>query len=238
MRSEQIGAPFDQFYRGAIQRMEKAALIATDRGARAAETQLRTDMAGAELGRLGQAIKATSDLKRKRGVHRRGAEGFSASGVVYVRSKSERTLGAIESYTEGADIRPRRGRWLWIATDAVPRLAGSNFKGGKGQRMTPALWKSRGFERKIGPLVLIKSINGYPLLAVKNVGVDLSGRKRSAKSLTKSGRPRKGQIERQLVVAFIGIPYTARAARIDVESVMREQQSRLIEYFRAALGNR
>lgn len=227
--SGQRDAAFGQYYRFAVQRMENAALIATDRAARVAKAEVRNAMSGARLGRLGNAVDATSDLKQGNGVYRRGVDGFSASGGVFVRSKSERTLGAIESYTEGAEIRPRPGRWLWIATDNIPRVTGR-------YRMTPELYRKNGFEQKIGPLTFVRSVNGYPLLVAKNVGVDLSGRKRSARSLTKSGRARKGQVERQFVVAFIGIPYTSRAARVDVTAIMRQEQARLPQYFRDALG--
>ena len=208
-------------------RLETAALIATDEAARMAQMQIRTQMNGAKLGRLGQAIGQTSDMQKGR-IHRTG-NGWSASGVVYVRSKSERTLGAIEAYTRGVDIRPVRGRWLWIPTDEIPRVS-------KRERLTPALWQRNGLDRKIGPLVTIRSVNGRPLMVVKNVGVSATGAKRSVKGLTKRGAARKGQRVKEFVVAFIGIPRTARAARVDVTAIMRDVQSDLPRLFNDALG--
>lgn len=208
-------------------RMEAAALIATDVASRQAQRQIRAEMAGARLGRLGQAIGQTSDMQKGR-IHRRG-DGWSASGVVYVRSKSERTLGAIEAYTRGADIRPVRGRWLWIPSDDIPRVS-------KRERLTPALWVRNGLDRKIGPLVTIRSVNGYPLMVVKNVGVSATGAKRSAKGLTKKGTARKGQRVKEFLVAFIGIPRTARAARVDVTAIMRAVQADLPRLFNEAIG--
>ena len=82
--------------------MERAALIATDQAARTALSTLRAQMAGAGLGRLGNAITSTSDLRMSGRVHRRGTEGFSASGIIHLRTANERTVGAIISYTEGA----------------------------------------------------------------------------------------------------------------------------------------
>lgn len=220
--------PFAEWNRRADAAMRKAALVATDRASRAMLAEIRGTMAGAGLGRLGNALAATSDLKRTGRVHETSGGGWSASGGVYVRSRSERTRGALESYTQGATIRPVRSRWLWIATDAVPRLS-------KRERLTPALWKANGLDRKIGPLVLIKSVNGRPLLVVKDAGVDLSGRRGSVKGLTKRGQARKGQVKKDLIVCFIGIPATSRAARVDVRAIARAASNELPALFGAAI---
>lgn len=229
----QRGAAFEEYYRRAEQRFERAALIATDRGAREAKEDIRGAFRASGLGRLGNAIGHTSDLAKGRGVHRFAGGGWRASGVLFVRSQSERTLGAIESYTQGATIRPRKGRWLWFPSDDIQRLVG---KGKQRQRLTPALWSKSGLDTRIGPLVMIRSVNGYPLLVVQNVGVSAAGKKRSARSLTKSGRARKGQVAKQFVVAFIGIPYTARQQRVDVKNILRVTQGQLINYYQQALG--
>ena len=223
------GGPFDRYYRYTSESLERAALKATKRGVRMALDRINSEMAGAGLGRLGKALGAKSDEDEGNGVHRYAGGGFSASGVVFIRSGSRRSRGAIEAYTQGATIRPVRSRWLWIATDNIPRVTGR-------YRMTPELYRKNGFEQKIGPLTLVRSVNGYPLLVAKNVGVDLSGRKRSARSLTKARLPRKAQVEREFVVAFVGIPYTARAARIDVPAIMRSVASELPTLFFQALG--
>lgn len=226
---------FEEFRRFARQRFERAALIATDKGAAIAKSDLRSAMGEARLGRLGQAIGSGSDLRKNGRVKSYGPGRFSASGWLFVRSRSERTLGAIKAYTQGADIRPVRGRWLWIATDEINRLAGSNRRG-NGYRMTPALYRANGFEKKIGPLVEIKGINGAPLLVVNNVGVNAGGKKRQAKSLTKSGFARKGQIAKELIVAFYAIPRTSRAARVDVHQIITSVQNRMPELISQALG--
>jgi len=176
--------------------------------------RVRLGMAGAGLGRLGNAIGAKADER----LHRR-IDGFSASAQFFIRSGSARSRGAIEAYTQGADIRPKRGRWLWVPTNDAQQLVGS---GKSRQRLTPGLWREYGMDKKIGPLVTIRSVNGYPLLAVEKVGVDLSGRPRSARALTKKGLPRKGQVERSLVVMFVAIPWTSRAARVSVRAILRQ----------------
>jgi len=224
--------PYRAFGLAIDRRLELAALEATDKAARKALGQIRGAMQSAGLGRLGNGLSAASDLSSGRGIHRREAGGWSASGVVFVRSRSERTRGAIESYTGGSEIRPVRGRWLWIATPDIQRLAGGK---GKRQRVTPANWQELGLDQRIGPLVPLKSIDGRPLLAVEGAGVSLTGARGSARSLTKSGRARRGQIKRQLLVAFVAIPRTSRAARVDVPAIIQSIQADLPRLFREAL---
>lgn len=228
IRRPDLGGPFDAYYRNAVQVSEQAALLATDRAAAGALSRFRSEMQAAGLGRLGNALGSSSDLKRG-GVHRFGVDGFSASGVVYVRTRSERTLGAIEAYTEDANIRPNRGRYLWIATDDIPRVTGR-------YRMTPELYRKNGFERKIGPLIFARSASGTPLLIAKNIGLSEAGKSRSARSLTNSGRARKGQYAVPAIVAFFGIPHTARAARVDARAIMEQARAELPELYRRAMG--
>lgn len=223
-------ADIDQFRRHAIQTYERAAVRTVAAAARHGKTSIRQAFGGAGLARLGNAI----DARGESAVKRYAGDRFAVSAQFFIRSRSDRTLGAIKAYTEGATIRPVRSRWLWIPTDNFRRLAGSNAKG-EGQRLTPALWRERGLDSKIGPLVYVPSVNGYPLLVVKNVGVDLSGRKRSGKSLTKRGMPRKGQIEKQFVVAFVGIPWTARAARVNVTRLLNTVRAELPGIFATEL---
>jgi len=225
----QFDAAFNQWYRFAEQRMERAALIATDTATKRALSELRSSGAGAGLGRLFQGVGSSSDLQTGRGVHRYPNGGFSASGVLFVRSGSERTRGAIEAYTQGASIRPVRARYLWITGPDLPRVTGR-------YRMTPELYLKNGFDKKIGPLVFVPAPGGRAYLIVKAVGVNALGKGRSAKSLTKKGLPRKGQVVRENLIAFIGIPRTDRAARIDVAAIMAGAAAELETLFYNALG--
>ena len=219
------------YRRHSIQVFERAAVRTVSTIARRGKSAIRERVASASLGRLGNAIDARGEPE----VKRYAADRFSVSAQFFIRSRSERTLGAIKSYTEGSDILPVRARWLWIPTDNIQRLAGSNRQG-EGQRMTPGLWRERGYDRRIGPLFQIRSVNGYPLLVLKGVGVDLSGRKRSTKSLTKKGMPRKGQVEKELVVAFIGIPRTTRAARVNITEILNTVRAELPAIFATELA--
>lgn len=221
----QFEAAFSDWYRFAEQRMEQAALIAVDTGRKQALGRIRQAGSSAGLGRLFNGLGSKAD----EAVHRNGNGGFSASGVVFIRSGSERTRGAIDAYTRGADIRPMRGRWLWITSNDLPRVTG-RF------RMTPELYIRNGFEKKIGPLVFTRASDGTALLIVRNVGVSAAGRGRSARSLKRNGAPRKGQARQEFVVAFIGIPRTARAARVDVAAIMQSVAADLPALFYNALG--
>jgi len=233
MISARIGRPkmeaFKDFEKFSIQRLENAALIATDRAASQAKVDMRGIFGGQRLTRLGMAIGSGSDLRKGGRVQRFGTNGFRTSGWLYIRSKSERTLGAIEAYTEGAEITPRNGRYLWIATDAIPARVGK-------YRMTPARYNASGLVSSIGPLVAIPGRHaGEMLLVVRNVSTRLAGRP-NARRLPKSGRARAGREAQEFIVAFVGIKRTSRTARIDVPSIMRTISNQLPNLIGQALG--
>jgi hypothetical protein len=214
--------PFVEAYRRvAVQRMERAALVASDRAATMAKTQIRTAMRAASLGRLSNAIGSSSDLAKGRDVDRKPNGGFSASGAVFVRGRSERTLGSIEAYTEGAEILPVNGRWLWIAQPAIPSRVGR-------KRMTPALYVSGGFEQRIGKLQFVPGINSNEgLLVVEGATVDRFGRPGRARANGKRGRPIGGRVEKKFLVAFVGIRRTARVQRVDARAIITDIQRKL-----------
>lgn len=223
-------ATFDNFERRVRERLEAAALNATHIAAGRAKSMIRREMSAAALGRLGNAIDSGSDLQ-KNGRVRTSPVGFSASGWVFVRSKSERTLGTLAAYTAGAQIAPRSGRYLWIPTDDIPARAGR-------VKITPGNWNKFGLDKRIGPLVMVKSINGRPLLIAQGATLSGSGKTRSAKSRRKDGGLRKGQVARDFVVAFVGIPRTSRQARVDVPAIMREVQAMLPKLIAEQLNRR
>lgn len=216
---------------GGIRRFaEQLALEVSDRAARRGLRAIRNDMAGAGLGKLGNAIAATSDKEKGRGVYRIG-DISRASGIIYIRSKSPRTVGAIISYTEGAEIAAKnRSGYMWYPTENAQRVIG---RGAQRARLTPALWKERGLDRKIGPLIRLRSASGNPVLAVRNVGVgQVAGGRTRARGLTKSGRPRKGDTLAELVVMFIGIRSTSRAARVFPQRRAREAAEQAVQELR------
>lgn len=222
------------FRRRAEQRFESAVLKASDEMAKEAISQVRSEMKTAGLGNLGNAIGYGSDLRKGNRAHRIPG-GFSASGWLFIRSGSERSRGALDVYlgSGSTTITPKKGRYLWFPTDEIQRLVG---KGSKRRRVTPQIYRESGLEQKIGPLVMIKSVNGYPLLVVNNVGVSAAGKSRSARALKRNGMPRAGQVEKKFLVAFIGIPFTSRQARVDVAKIVRSIMAKSRGYISAALG--
>lgn len=187
-------------------------LDVSDRAARTALRNIRADMAGARLGRLGNAVAMTSDKAKGRGVYRRGGVN-RASGVIYIRSKSPRTVGAIISYTEGAQMAAKNpSGFMWYPLESAQRIIG---KGANRKRLEPKFWKSSGLEAKLGPLFRIRGADGNPLLVVRNVAVgQVAGGRSKVKPRLKSGRAPKGSVLADIVPIFKGIKTTARAARV------------------------
>lgn len=190
---------------------DRRLLDESDRAAREARNEIDAAMVAAGLGRMGKALGATSDKKLGKGVHRSGGQ-TTASGIVFVRSGSQRSRGAIDAYTSGAEIVAKKGPYMWVPGDDIPARSGR-------YRLTPALWKKNGFDQKYGPLVRVNLPNGTPALIVRNVGISASGKARSVKSLTKRGKPRKGQVQVDYLIAFIGIKRTSRAARVNPKAI-------------------
>jgi len=73
----------------------------------------------------------------------------------------------------------------------------------------------------------MKAADGTPLLAIRNATLSLSGKARSARPLTKTGKVPKGQVQQEVIIAFIGIPRTSRKARINVPEIMRKVLSEM-----------
>lgn len=140
---------FQELERQIRDKAERALLAASHEAGQMATTRIRSAMAGAGLGRLGRAVTASSDQDKGGRVHRSSLREVSASSAIHLNTRSERTVGAIEAYTEGATIRPRHGKWLWIPSPELQR----RVKGGS--RVTPGNWQSSGLARRIGPLVKI-----------------------------------------------------------------------------------
>lgn len=215
----------DAMRRGVISTMEADALQVTHRAGLGMVQGLRTQMQSAGLGRTGQAFGMVSDFQKGR-VYRRADGRFSASAMVFPRTKSERTLGTLDAYlgTGTAVMRPRNASGLmWFPTEDIRRramLPSAGSKSGKASfRLTPKDWKRAGLDRKIGPLVRITAKDGTPLLVVNNVGVSAAGKRGSARSLRKNGMPRRGDVAAEQIIAFVGIPVTSRARRVDPDRI-------------------
>lgn len=179
-------------------------------------------MRGAGLGRLANAIGTGSDLSKNGVVHRRAA-GFSASGWVVIRGRSERTRGALTSATEGGTIVPKRGQWLAIPGRDIPQRAGR-------KKMTPELYLATGLDSKIGPLEFVPGRRrGEALLVVRGpLSVDRFGRKgRPARRLPKRGALGPTRRAAGFIVAFVLLRQTGREPRFDAQSIIRANAARL-----------
>ena len=179
-------------------------------------------MRGAGLGRLANAVGTTSDLAKSGVVHRR-ASGFSASGLVVVRGRSERTRGALTSAAEGGVIVPKAGQWLAIPGRDIPQRAGR-------KKMTPELYRATGLDSKIGPLEFVPGRRrGEALLVVRGpLSVDRFGRKgRAARRLPKRGGLGGSRRVAEFIVAFVLIRQTQRQPRIDPQSIIAANAARL-----------
>lgn len=194
-----------------------------------AQMELRRDMAGARLARLAKAVKQESDWRSRR-LPRLSAEGprFRVGAILYLKGqRNERTAGTFNAYSAGATIVPKRGRWLWIATDEIQAKVGMAGKRGR-FRMTPARYLARGLDRRIGELEFIEGKNaGEAFLIVRDVTVDGAKGYGRARRRARSGNVPKGRTERDFIVAFIGIRVTRRSRRFNPRVAERRWQSRI-----------
>jgi hypothetical protein len=229
--SVQVGGGFDSsaMTRDLDRQLKRAALRASHKAALGARDEIRSSMRGARLGGLANAIRHTSDQRKGR-LHTRTGGGFSASGTVYVAGKSERTLGAIEAYTEGAAITAKRGRWLaFVASDQIPRRVGR-------RRMTPELYRSGGLEQRIGPLQFVRSSRpSVAYLVAEDVSIR-PDKRGSARRLPKNGKVRGNRVQVG-IVAFVLIKATRRSKRLDPLRIAARHQALMPQYLEEALGH-
>lgn len=203
--------------RNMYDRIQRGGVRATDKAAIGARDDIRRTMRSQRLGNLANAVKQTSDFKKGR-IKQLPGGGFSASGVVFAHIRSERTKGALEAYTEGATIVPRKGRWLWIATNEIPRLAGR-------KRMTPELYVEKGYDSRIGPLKFVKT-NKASVAYLVVEGVTTSKYRTGSAKRAPKGHVRKSR-QHVSIVAFVGIRQTRRQARFSPFEIGRRWQGKL-----------
>ncbi len=215
--------------RSVKERVTRAAAKATDRASRGALQEVRKAMMAAKLGKLSNAIGATSDLKKGR-PGGRGGDRIDVAGFVVTRGRSPRTSGALDAYVENpaTDIRARNGRFMWLATAEIPKRVGR-------RRMTPALYRESGFETKIGELKFVPGRNaGVAYLVAEDVTIrtDKAGK---ALRVPKSGRVGRGR-SRVGIVAFIGIRRTRRQRRVEPGAIAKRWQLQMALLLREELG--
>lgn len=211
------------------ERVTRAAAKTTDRAARGALLELRTAMRAARLGKLSNAVGATSDLKKGRPGGRDG-DRLDIAGFVTRRGGSPRTRGALDAYVENpsTEIVPRRGRFMWYATPEIPQRVGR-------RRITPALYRDSNLEQRIGPLKFVPGRNaGVAYLVAQDVTIrgDKAGK---ARRTPKSGRVGAGR-SRVGIVAFIGIRRTRRQRRVTPAEIAKRWALQMQLLMREELG--
>lgn len=181
----------------------KAAQNVTDAASRDAQQGIQAKITQVGLGRLAGAVGQTSS-KRKHQTPQ------SPYGAVFARGGDQSRAGqALESYTRGATITAKKGDWLAIATNAVPRTINR-------YRTTPMLYRRAGLQTSIGPLQFVRINANLAFLVVKDV--TLHPRTHQAKRAG-PGTPRT-RIPAKQVVAFVLIRVTRRAMRFNKDRVV------------------
>jgi hypothetical protein len=181
-------------------------------------------MSAAGLGKLANVIRSTSDFRKKRVPPiGDGSGGWRAGGVIFATHGSDRTAGALEAYTQGVTtIIPKRGRWLALATDEIPKRVGR-------KRMTPELYLAGGFEKRIGKLHFVPSKKhaGEAFLIARHVQVDAARGFGRSLRIPRTGNIRNGRKAVDFIVCFILIKVTTRSRRFDPRAIMARRVAEL-----------
>ncbi|MES2903269.1 MAG: hypothetical protein V4696_03705 [Pseudomonadota bacterium] len=201
-----------------IPHLRRASHEATDRAIQDAKTRTRTTIRGVGLGRLDNAIGATSSLKKRR-TNGRAWGAIFARGGIYSRANQ-----ALMSYTEGATILPTGGRkWLAYPTKAagrltrlpIPRVGGRGYANFKNQ-------PSRGRNR----LKFVRFSVNRAALVLENATV--SNKTGRAKPMGK--RLGRGARREKFVIMFWLIKFTRRAARFNQHAIVADAGARIGVY--------
>lgn len=175
-----------------------AAQLSTDESSVETQAAVQAKIRGVGLGKLAGAVGRTSSKRKVQKPKR-------PYGAIYARGGDESRAGqALESYTRGATIIPKRGRWLAFPTNAVPRTINR-------RRTTPMLYRRSGLQTSIGVLHFVQVNPRLALLVVRNV--TLHPKTHQAKRAGK--RAPRTRVPAKEVVAFILIKQTRRAVRFN-----------------------
>lgn len=195
----------------ALPHLRRASHYATDKAIKAAKARTRQVIRGVGLGRLSNAVGATSSLEK-------GRTAKEAWGAIYARGgQFSRANQALMAYTEGAHILPTGGRkWLAYPTKAagrltrlpIPRIGGRGYANFKNQPSRSRL-----------KLSFVQFSPRSAALVLKNASV--SNRTGRAKPFGK--RLGRGQTREKFIVMFWLIKFTTRAARFDQHAIVRAE---------------
>jgi hypothetical protein len=210
---------FGEMKRDYMRNIRSAAIVATDRASKAAQQSLKAKIRGVGLGRLSNAVGQTSSLKR-----RDIGPADKPYGVIFAKGGDESLAGgALESYSRGAIITARRGKWLAIATRAVPKFVNIS---GRRFRNTPELYKASTLGSRIGQLIFKPISSDRAVLVVRNVTTS----PKTGRALADTGRRLRTRIREKEVVAFVLIRVTTRSKRFDKDVIVGAEARRMPDY--------
>lgn len=198
--------------------MRRASHFATDKAITKAKATTRETIRSVGLGRLAQAVDATSSLKK-------GKTAGGAWGAVYAKGGLDsRANQALMAYTEGATIVPTGGRqWLAFPTKAagrlirlpIPRIGGRGFGNFKNHPSRSGL--------------KLRFVQFNPMRA----GLFLD----DATVSNKTGRAKpfgkrlgRGATRQKSVMMFVLIKITTRAARFNQHAIVAAAGSKIGDY--------
>lgn len=201
----------------ALPHMRRASHYATDRAIKAAKTRTRTTIRAVGLGRLSNAVGATSSQEK-------GRTAGGAWGAVFARGGiNSRANQALMAYTEGARILPTGGRkWLAFPTKAagrlvrlpIPRIGGRSFGNFKNQP-----------SRNRFKLRFVQFSPRSAGLFLDDASVsNKSGRARPFKRRSKTATRTKS------VLMFHLIKFTIRTKRFDQHAIVRAEGAKIGSY--------
>ncbi len=201
-------------------KVARAQQIAVDKAAQGANAAVRQAIQGAGLGKLANASKFTSSLRKNRSFASSGAAGpvnqRNAYGVIYAdRGDESRSGQALIQYSTGGSIRPKPGnQWLAFPSKAVKKIVGF---GVNRSRLTPATWVSSGLERRLGKLHF-RAINSQRAILFVT-GVDTL--KRNGLAVPRGKRRSKARVQQKAVTIFELRRETFRSKRFDPGPIAR-----------------
>lgn len=214
IRVKRLGTPLAATV---IKDLRGASHFATDKAIEKAKIQTRATIVGVGLGRLANAVGATSSLKKRK------TEG-SAYGVIFARGGIDsRANQALMSYTEGAQIYPTGGRkWLAFPTQAAGRLARVPLPR-VGRRVFANIKNRPGLA---GQLKFVPFSSTHAALVLEDASV--SNKTGRAKPFGK--RLGRGATRQKFVVLFWLIRFTARAARFNQHAIVAQAGADIGKY--------
>lgn len=201
------GAKISVLVRGDLRARSDYAIV---RGTALAKRRTRETVRAVGLGRLANAVDATTSAEKGK---TRGE--FGAWGAVFARGRADgRGNQALLAYSEGASIFPTGNRkWLAFATAAVPK------RGPRNKKMTPDLYRASGLEKSIGKLQFVRGKRPQvAYLVARKVTVS----RRTGRAKAFGGRTPRGSDRKDSIIAFVLIRYTRRAQRFDQGAIMAD----------------